>query len=337
MSLPSINVPNTLDERFTAPTGWRWHSFERVKGRTIRFGCVFPNLGRAPDAIIVCLQGVREFTEKYFEVARWCVAHNFAFWMCDWAGQGGSVRLISENRLKRHSTGFGDDIEDLHYFIQDYIKHSSVHTDVGRIPMALLAHSMGANIGLRYMAKNPDVFACAAFSAPMIGIKIFGYTPNIIARMAIAAFARFAGERYVFGGCDWGRRTERVRLSSDPVRSMIAHLWCADNPELRTGDVTFGWLRHAHLSCIRVQSLQKQLNESHIPMVFSTAEHEDLVDNRKTLKLVSRLPMADFLLSKGAYHEILMEKDVIRQRFLNEFRALIQETIVEHPERLKPF
>ncbi len=331
------SAPEDLEERFTAPSGWRWHTFEREEGRRIRFGSVFPNQGGAPDAIVVCLQGVREFTEKYYEVARWCVANNLAFWMCDWAGQGGSVRFLDDNPCKRHSTGFDDDIADLHYFIQEYIKHSSVHTDVGRIPMAMLAHSMGANIGLRYITQHPGAFECAAFSAPMVGIKIFQYLPNIFTRLLTSGFSIAAGKSYVFGGCDWGKRTERVKLSSDPVRSKIAHQWCEADESLRTGDLTFRWLHEAHKSCIKVQSLRNDLKRVKTPIVFATAEHEGLVDNKKTNKLFSGLSFADHITCRGAHHEILMEKDSVRQRFLNEFHALITEAIIERPERLKPF
>ena len=117
-----LSHPHDLEERFHKPVGWRWHRFER-NGRNIRFGSVFPK-DSIPDAVVVCLQGVREFSEKYFEVAQWCLDHNLAFWTCDWVGQGKSTRLLQDSQ-KRHSHGFDNDIDDLHYFILQYIKHSS--------------------------------------------------------------------------------------------------------------------------------------------------------------------------------------------------------------------
>ncbi len=171
MSIPENTQPD-LETRLTQPEGWRWHSFEH-EGRKIRFGSVSPK-DSIPDAVIVCLHGVREFSEKYFETARWCLDNNFAFWTCDWVGQGKSTRYL-KNPQKRYNLSFNRDVEDLHAFIIGYIKHSSVHPDKGRIPMAMLAHSMGANIGMRYLAKYPDTFECAALTAPMIGIKAFRY------------------------------------------------------------------------------------------------------------------------------------------------------------------
>ena len=36
-------------------------------------------------------------------------------------------------------------------------------------------------------------------------------------------------------------------------------------------------------------------------------------------------------------HEILMEKDAIRNDFIDRFYALIKESIIDRPETLKPF
>ena len=144
-----------LEERFLQPDGWRSHHFES-HGKRITYGCVFP-ADSVPDAVVVCLPGLSEFTEKYYEVARRCLELNLAFWVLDWPGQGRSDRHL-ENRQKRHAEDFAIEVERLHDFVSGYIKPSSVHTDKGRIPLVMMAHSMGANIGLRYLAKYPDIF-----------------------------------------------------------------------------------------------------------------------------------------------------------------------------------
>ena len=108
-----------LDDRFLEPEGWRWHHFTR-ENRNLRFGSVFPQ-DSIPDAVVVCLPGLSEFAEKYFEVARTVTRHNMAFWVLDWMGQGKSGRYL-KNPHKRHSHGFQKDIDDLHYFICEHIK-----------------------------------------------------------------------------------------------------------------------------------------------------------------------------------------------------------------------
>lgn len=322
-----------LEDRFLQPKGWRWHSFERA-GRKIRFGSVFPE-DSVPDAIIVCLQGVREFTEKYYETARWCLDHNFAFWMPDWAGQGKSSRFL-KNTQKRHSHGFDADIEDLHYFILEYVKHSSVHPDKGRIPMAMLAHSMGANIGMRFLHKHPDLFECAAFTAPMIGIKVFEHLPQSLALMAAGVCNAVAGSSYVPGGNDWNKRKEYARLSFDPVRKNVHHAWCEHDTDLQSGDVTFRWLYEAQKSCMRLQSSTVYKNIS-TPCLFGLPDQEDLVDNKKANIVINGIPHAKSVTYASSAHEVLMEKDEIRADFLKHFYSFVEENIIKRPETLKPF
>ncbi len=327
------NLPTNLDACFAQPEGWRWHHFERA-GRNIRFGSVFPK-DSIPDAIVICLQGVREFSEKYYETAQWCIDHNFAFWIMDWAGQGLSTRFLP-NPQKRHSTGFDADIDDLHYFITEYIKHSSVHPDKGRIPMAMLAHSMGANIGLRYLQKHPETTQCAAFTSPMIGIKAFQHIPQRLALLTAELLKSFVGDFYIPGGRDWGKRADHVRLTFDPARSKIQPIWCHHDERLQCGDVTFGWVYEAQKSCVSLQS-KSVYTEIETPCLFGIPEHEDLVDNKIALKIFAAMHNAKYVEYPGAAHEILMEKDEIRDDFLKHFYNLIKENIINRPETLKPF
>ena len=329
------NSPPDLDPRFQPIEGWRWHNFERIKGRKIRFGSVFPK-DSIPDAVVICLQGVCEFSEKYYEMARWCLDNNMAFWMCDWAGQGRSVRFLA-NPQKRHSQGFDADIDDLHYFIMEYIKHSSVHPDKGRIPMAMLAHSMGSNIGLRYIAKYPDIFECAGFVAPMIGMKVFRKFPQLPMLIVTKILSVIMGETYVSsGGGDWEKGASKTRLTSDPVRATIHDTWFEYDSNLRCGNVTYKWVHEAQLSCI---NLKKEIlnNDIQTHCLFALAGVEDLVDNKLANKVIGYLPNAKIIEYPNSFHEILMEKDEIRDNFLGHFYNLVKERIIDRPETLKPF
>lgn len=323
------------EQRFQQPAGWRWHSFER-NGRRMRFGSAFPK-DSIPDAVIVCVQGVREFSEKYFETARWALDNNFAFWIFDWVGQGKSTRYL-KNPEKRHAEDFSVYVEDLHNFILGYIKHSSVHPDKGRIPMALLAHSMGANIALRFLHKYPNFFECAALSSPMLGLKVFENIPQSVGTMAAGFMNLLAGQAYIPKGQDWVNLPPPPdqMLSGDPVRSLVHNLWLENDPELRCGDVTYGWVYHAQKSCIYMQN-ENICNNITTPLLIGIPEHEHLVDNRITKNISSWLPHAQVLELPNSYHEILMEKDDIRSKYLDNFYNLIKERIIKRPETLKPF
>lgn len=336
MGNENTHIPD-FEDRFLQPEGWRWHSFVH-NGRRLRFGSVFPK-DTIPDAVVVCLPGLSEFGEKYFETARDCLRKNLAFWVLDWMGQGGSGRYFDDSQ-KRHSSGFQDDVEDLHALITGYVKHSSVHPDVGRIPMAMLAHSMGGNIGLRYLKKYPETFECAAFTAPMFGLKLCEQLPKRLPLPFSFVLQIFMPAHYAPGQSDWSpamRPEHGVHaLSSDPVRVKIHRQWFEAVPSLVVGGVTYGWIYQAVKSSARIVT-KGFLQTIKTPCLIGLAGQETLVNTPKTRHVARHLPRCELIEFHDARHEILMETDEIRNAFLEKFYAMIKENIIDRPETLKPF
>jgi lysophospholipase len=322
--------------RYQQPEGWRWHVFTNPAGEKLRFGTVSPK-SRIPDAVVVILPGLSEFAEKYFEITHDLLDRNLAVWIMDWQGQGLSHRPLT-NRHKRHSSGFDNDLADLHYFLVEYVKHASVHPDVGRIPMVMLAHSMGGNLGLRYLIDHPGMFSCAAFSAPMTGIAATNPLPLSIAVDIAGLLKEGFNMSYVFGGKDWSpveRDTPSKNIfSSDPVRARIHNAWCLKNPDLQVGNVTFGWLYEALRSCAGLHHLIKS-KSIEVPCLFALAGQDKLIDNKATRKLIESIPQAKILELPDSLHEIMMERDSIRDQFLNTFATLLSDNKIR--EKLKPF
>lgn len=331
------NIPDNLEERFSEPDGWRWHGFTREE-RKIRYGSLFPR-DNIPNAVVVCLPGLSEYGEKYYETARWCQNHNLAFWVIDWMGQGLSGRYLDDPH-KRHCSSFQDDIEDLHHFIKSYVKPASVHPDKGRIPLAMLAHSMGSNIGLHYLAQHPDMFECAAFSAPMTGITALKYIPFPFDLVATSTLSAVANTSYVPGGTGWSSgfrvTSENFKLSGDEMRGQIHNDWLEHNPELRIGSPTIRWLHSAAISCYKLNK-RKVLRSIHTHCIAAVAGKDFLVDNAKTNRFFNALNHSQIFEYPESYHEILMERDFVRDDFLNQFDNLITKKIIERPETLKPF
>ncbi|MFN3700073.1 MAG: alpha/beta fold hydrolase [Alphaproteobacteria bacterium] len=325
----------TLEERFTEPEGFRWHQFKR-DNRTLRFGAVSPKHS-IPDAVVVCLPGLSEYGEKYYELARNMLDKNMAFWVIDWMGQGGSGRYLP-NTFKRHSAGFDEDIEDLHYFITEYIKHSSVHPDKGRIPMAMIAHSMGGNVGLRYLEKYPNIFECAAFSAPMLGIKNLEKFPLNVLIALTEIMNAVSGIQYAPGQKDWSKndrpKVGNDEFSGDPLRGEIHQYWQRENPALRIGGVTNKWLYDALRSC---RDVHKAISNIQQDMIVGIAQKDIIVSNAAIRNAFRASHNAKLHEYPDAQHELLMERDSIRAPFLDAFYELVDRTILQKPETLKPF
>lgn len=329
-------VPPTLEDRFRQPDGWRWHIFTTPAGRKLRFGTASPK-SRVPDAVVVCLPGLSEFSEKYFELANDLLSRNLSFWVLDWQGQGRSERP-AKNPQKRHSASFDRDLEDFDYFISEYVKHASVHPDVGRIPMVMIAHSMGGNLGLRYILNKPEAFSSAAFSAPMVGILGAKILPLPVAVFISSILCLLFDTLYLPGNGDWSAddrdNPARNIFSGDPARNAIHNAWCKADPALRCGGVTFGWLHAALRSCLQLHQ-PGIIPRVNIPCLFALAGDDALVDNDATRKLAQKIQNVEILDLPGAKHEILMEQDLHRDRFIETFMAMLAKNKIK--EKLKTF
>ncbi len=312
-----------LEKRFTKPDNWNWGRIKTVSGRDIRYGCVLPE---NPFAIVVISPGLTEYGEKYFEVARDMLSRNLGVYVIDWYGQGKSGRYFENDMDKRHCDDFDRDIDDFHSLITEKIIPNS-----GELPLILLAHSMGGNIGMRYLMKYPDIFSGAAFSAPMFGIKIISSMPYSISDFISFIHNKAISKRYVYGGGDadksMNERNVNNFFSSDPIRFKIHNYWMEQDKELRIGSPTFGWVYHALKSCRR---LFRELEEKapKLPILIALAKKEKLVSNSKIRKAVNIIPNVA-LIELDCFHEILMEKDDIRNQFLASFDDLVDNVITD--------
>ena len=310
-----------LEERFLPPKGWLWGNFHNANGMNIRFGKVGPEQGKAKKAIVVGLQGLSEFSEKYFETARELQEKGIEFYMMDWAGQGGSDRFLS-NTHKRHSSGFDQDVADLHKFMEEQVKPNAFDEDGNPIPIVMLAHSMGGNIGMRYLTQYKDDFTCAAFSAPMLDIYVLKSWPLAIKKTLVSLFQKAMAQHYAFGGSDWDPY-ERVHLSekifsSDPVRNAVHNTWFEHDPDLQVGGPTFTWVLEALKSCLKLKDV-KALKAIKTPVLFARAKHEFLVSDKAIAYAAKHMPDAKMIDIDDCRHEILMENDDARNQFLNAF------------------
>ena len=329
-----------LDQpRFRQPENWRWHSFMTSTGNRVRFGSVFPK-DKIPDAVIVCLPGFREFGEKYFELAHNMLDRNLGFWVLDWAGQGGSERLLSD-QFKVHSLGFDQQVADLRQFIFDYVKPAAVHPDVGRLPVIFIGHSMGAHIGLRYLHDNPQGFIrAAAFSAPMVRIAQFESYPGFVSRFATACMMMLS-KSYVRGREAGMEELRKIApgegvYSSDPERDALHRLWFEKSPDLEVKGPTYKWLYEAvkSSSILEKKSFLKKIAT---PVMMGLAERDAIVSNKALRRAASAIPDAELLELSDAKHEILMEVNDIRDRFLASFDGFIQRHVLSREDRLKKF
>lgn len=314
--------------RFSQPQDWSWHHFTNGTGQKIRYGFVLPQ--EKPKAAIICLPGFREFGEKYFELAHDMLKRGFAFCTMDWAGQGGSTRLLLNDPDKVDSIGFEQNILDLHQLIEQHLK-PSIALDV---PVFILAHSMGGHIALRYLHDYPNGFIkAAALSAPLIKIFQFAAYPSFFARL-ITTVLKFKPTSYVPGHekavkLSKGMQPGKGYSSSDPVRDQIHNLWSDNTDFLRMKGPTTRWLYETIRSCSILQK-RSYLKDIKTPVLVGIAGQDKIVFSKATEELVKFLPNGHALFIPESRHEILMERDEIRDVFLKEFDEFISPFILNN-------
>ena len=312
-----LEPPGGLAPQFLKPEGWVW-SRQIFKNKTVRWGSVIPE---SPSAIVVCLPGLGEFCEKYFEFAHEVLAQGMGLAVVDWPGQGLSTRYVKDHPRRRHAEAF-DDYAALLESLVGPLKEA--HPDV---PLIMMAHSMGGAIGLLALRNYPKLFAGAFFSAPMAGMRATSFLPQFISLPVINFFHHHMPESYAFGQQDWpessSRRLGQQLLSSDEERGLVHDLWCQAHPELRVGGVTWGWLNQAYHACMSFEV--RPLVD--IPVVCTLASREVLVDNDAAKRVFGKMPGAEVFTIDGAFHEILMERDDLRNQVLEKFFALADQVI----------
>ncbi|HPF77956.1 MAG TPA: alpha/beta hydrolase [Alphaproteobacteria bacterium] len=312
--MPSALKLPDLEERFLPPTNWQSGEFYNPKtGHNIHYSFI-PAPEQTAKGIVVTLPGLSEYGEKYIETARQLYQQDYGFFVIDWAYQGCSTRF-KQNPQKRHSDGYEADISDLNFLIKNIIGTS--------LPLYMLAHSMGGNIGLRYLMQHPDIFTAASFSAPMLGIQDLKHIGWLVKPFLKAL--PFLHEKYIPGGKDWHESARKSNgediFSHDPIRDQVHNQWCLANPQLQIGNPTFKWI-YESLKSISVLKDQKKLRNITIPFLLAVAEFDVLVNNGDIEHAAKIIPDAEFLFLKGAHHEILMETDDIRNKFIDKTLAV---------------
>lgn len=313
--------PNAGEVRLDAPGRAGPIFLHAVDGRpSLRLLDVRPGRGPCRGTVII-LPGRGEFIEKYDETVADLLGRRFAVAVVEWRGQGLSHR--EGHHLVR---GY---IADFDHYLQDLERAlDHLHEQECERPWIMLAHSMGGNLGLRLLHDRPELFRAAVMTAPMFDIDL---------RRVPFGVARGLGALAVgLGGALWyapGQRDfhpERCRfegnpLTSDPARFARFRQAQIDQPELRLGGVTFGWL-HAALRSIALTKRRGYLEAIRTPLLVCQAGRERVVSNQAQATFVRRLPAGRLLRFEQARHEILIETDAIRDAFLEAFDRFVGET-----------
>jgi lysophospholipase len=282
------------------------------KLRAARWSC-----GAACAGTIAILPGRAEFIEKYFEVIGELLSRNFDVAILDWRGQGLSGRLVNDPR-KGHIGDFRVFERDLDALVEQVLEPFC------RPPWFALGHSMGAVIALEKTHAGRSPFARMVLTAPMIDIYGLRFRRGMrIFAKALVLLGQ--GRRFVPGGGPipyMSVNFEGNVLTSDPRRHARGAAIIEAAPELAIADPTIGWINAAFRFMRRFEDVAYP-RWILTPVLILAAGADRLVDTAATEYFASRLKAGKCLTLADSRHEILMERDPVRELFWAAFDAFL--------------
>nr|WP_224745976.1 alpha/beta fold hydrolase [Neiella litorisoli] len=275
---------------------------------------------------IVIAPGRAEAAFKYRELAMDCYQRGFQVAVIDHRGQGLSERFFPQRQLGH--------MDDFDYAANDLLQLAK-RVQFGRQPCFLIAHSMGATIGLRACQLDPSRFSRMALMAPMLSLSL--PMPSVL--MSLYLWWRSSKEKvawrkhrqppdYISADRreyqDGGFRNNP--LTSSLVRYKAFREMYEQQPELQLGGPTAGWLRAA---LKLIATVFDHLNDIQTPMLVALADDERVVTPAGQHKLRQRLAHSSlpqqWLQLEQCRHEPLLEVDAVRTPLIERISEFFTE------------
>lgn len=303
----------------------QWGMFVGETNRGIKYA----RFRRDTANILVIVNGRAETVLKYAEIIYDFKRLGFSVYSYDHRSQGQSERWL-KNKKKGHVDSFDHYVLDLKTFIETVV----VKENPG-CAIHIFSHSMGAAITALLLAKHqPTYIRSVVFSAPMFEIDT-GQYPRSIARVLAQGMAnriRLLDQStdYAFGQGDPPLKVpfKNNKLTSHAPRFAIIERVFRENPSLRIGGVTFGWLRESFGALSYIQRFSENIR---VPTLVFQAGKDLYVKGGGQMAVYRKIPVCHGIHFAKARHEILQENNKIR-----ESAFLLMQRFFQDPHQFVP-
>ncbi|WP_162914360.1 alpha/beta fold hydrolase [Taklimakanibacter lacteus] len=294
------------------PEGLKGATVTTRDGRKLRAAYAIPGSPRG-TVVLVCGRG--DFIERWFETIGDFIRRGFAVATFDFRGQGGSQRAY-EDRYRDGVRHFSEYDDDFTSFMTQIVLPDCPP------PFYAVGHSTGGLVLLRALERR-TWFERAVLSAPLIGVDV-GIWPMPLVRFMCALFPKIGLGRLFLPG-----QSKRPlapsnfagnNLTSDRRRFLQATNTLAEQPDLGVGGPTFSWLNAALRSLRHMQSHAASVT-FRAPILVVVGGRDRVVDNEATRRFCNAASGVSLAVIPEARHEILFERDSIREQFFAAFEA----------------
>lgn len=292
-------------------------SFRSADGKTDLQGIRF--IHPKAKGTIVAVNGSTESWLKDGELFYDLYRSGFSVASYDHRGQGLSPHLVPSNPQIGQIDDFALYAADLNAFVRQEIAPEKNEKAF------LLAHSMGGGIALDYLEHYPSPFRAVVLSAPMLRINTSPYPESVAWSAAAFLQAIGLGDHYVMGKHDRNRHEpfEGNTLTSSRGRwDAIQSVWNS-HPEAVLGGPSNDWVARA---ISRTTEVRKQLPEIKAHILILQAGKDQFVMNPDQEMARAAITGAILVRFPDARHEILMERDEIRGKALDEILRFFQNS-----------
>jgi lysophospholipase len=225
---------------------------------------------------------------------------------------------MTRSQTKGHVRDFADYEEDLSHFMKGVVLPDCP------MPYYALAHSMAGAVLFNAATKRGNWFSRMVMTAPMVELMGLPMSQGLCARFADAATLFGLGRLSVPGKAEqWNSDVfEGNPLTSDRERFFRNAGVLQAAPQLAVGPPTIGWLNAAFEAMARLKD-EKYAPRIRIPSLLVAAGDDQVVSSKAIEDLASRLRAGSQIVLRGARHEILQERDSIREQFWAAFDAFV--------------
>lgn len=253
-----------------------------------------------------------KYAELIYDLRHW----NHNIFIFDHQGQGESDRLLKDHH-KGHVIRFTDYVRDFELFIDQVVKPH------GASDFYLIAHSMGAAISVRFMEKNPDFFEKAVLSAPMFELNTKPYSEQVARYFSGLLILARRGTHYAPDRGPYIPEEDTFEVNEvthSPVRFEASKYLFTRFPHLAVGGPTSRWVNQSLKGTRNIDGIASKIET---PILLLQAGMDLIVKPRRQDAFCKKAH-CQFKLYPESHHEILMEKDSIRDQALTDIAAFFR-------------
>ena len=317
--VPPPHEPAMLYELETnaAPANIAAFHLQTRDGKRIRYARCKTGIVPCKGTIII-FAGRNECIEKYFETIGDFTKSAFDTVVFDWRGQGDSEHLIPDRHrgYVRHFSDYRLDVEAI--FDQVVLPDC-------RPPFFVVAHSMGCLIALDAAPLLKSRVDRMVLCGPFLGIRKQPFSTSAAWWISRGLIAIGLGRMYFGGGPRVRQPFEVNKVTGDAARYARNQSLYDRHPHLALGGPTARWV-NTSISAIRKLKQRGSSLAYRIPALVLIAAKDQVVPRDAIDEAVRFLPAAYSIIIENAAHEMLQDRDVIREQALAAIFAFLPGT-----------